>query len=137
MKTLKIIGLAIISIMLFSTSCGNTTANEAKNLSIDSTEIINVYYFHTNYRCNTCRTVQKVSEEAVKEMKDKNVIFGAYNIENADGKILAKKLDIHGQTLLITKGDKKIDITADGFLHAVSNPDKLKEIIREKVKSLK
>ena len=37
---------------------------------------------------------------------------------------------------LFVKGDQKVDLTTDGFMNARSNPDKLKEKIKETVDSL-
>jgi hypothetical protein len=46
---------------------------------------------------------------------------------------LAEKLGVSGQTLLLVKGDQKINLTNEGFLYAVAKPDKFKDVIREKV----
>ena len=42
-------------------------------------------------------------------------------------------MDVSGQTLLIVSGDTKINITNEGFMNAHSNPEKLKQIIKEKI----
>ena len=138
MKTVKWLSVIVSIIIISTTSCGNAPMNAEKSTSnITSGEPIYVYYFHTNYRCKTCRTVQKVSEEAVKELNDKQVTFKSFNLEEPLGKELAAKHEIQGQTLIIIQGSHKEDITADGFLYAVSKPEKLKEIITQKVKKLK
>jgi len=36
----------------------------------------------------------------------------------------------------LVKGDQKINLTNEGFLYAVTNPTKLKSIIKEKVDGL-
>ena len=49
----------------------------------------------------------------------------------------AKKLkNVSGQSLLIVGGGKQINITREGFMNARNNPEKLKDIIQNKVKSL-
>ena len=62
--------------------------------------------------------------------------FQAFNLEEDEGKNMAAKLDINGQTLIIVTGNNKIDITNEGFLYARSNPEKLKQIIKEKIDPL-
>ena len=64
------------------------------------------------------------------------VIFKALNLEDDATKPIAEKLKVSGQTLLIVKGDQKINLTNEGFLYAVSNPAKLKSIIKAKVDPL-
>jgi hypothetical protein len=80
--------------------------------------------------------VEDVSRQAVQEMSSEKVSFEAYNLEKPEGENKAKELNVSGQTLLIAGGDKKINITREGFMHARTRPEKLKEILQEKVKSL-
>jgi hypothetical protein len=70
------------------------------------------------------------------QVKTGKISFTALNLEEATGKAVGDKLGISSQTLLIVKGDQKINITNEGFLYAVSKPDKFKEIIKEKVDPL-
>ena len=58
------------------------------------------------------------------------------NLEESANKPLADRLGDSGQTLLIVKGDKKVNLTNEGFLYAVGKPEKFKEIINEKVDGL-
>ena len=58
------------------------------------------------------------------------------NLDETDGKTIGKNLGVSGQTLLLVKGDQKINITNEGFLYAVSQPEKLKAVIKEKVDGL-
>ncbi len=62
--------------------------------------------------------------------------FSSVNLDEAYGKALAKKLGVAGQTLLIVKGETKINITNEGFMYARNNPDKFKSIIKEKIDPL-
>lgn len=99
---------------------------------------INVYYFHFTTRCITCKTVE---EEAKKNLEilypnliKKGIIsFQSINLDVPESKALAERYKIGGQSLIITKGDTKIDITREGFLYARNNPEKLKAVIKEKV----
>ncbi len=129
--------LALIVLLGIGLSC-SANANKEKNESeeIQQAETVEVYYFHNTRRCATCKAVESVAKEAVEELDNENVTFTALNVEKSEGEEKAKELGISGQTLLIVGGDKKFNITREGFLHARSNPDKLKEIIHKKIKSL-
>ncbi|HZK96013.1 MAG TPA: hypothetical protein VFC67_17570, partial [Prolixibacteraceae bacterium] len=62
--------------------------------------------------------------------------FQAINLEDDANKAIVEKLKISGQTLLLVKGDTKINLTNEGFMYAVNNPVKFKSIIKEKVDGL-
>jgi hypothetical protein len=70
------------------------------------------------------------------QVKTGNVSFTSLNLEEEIGKTVGDKLGVGGQTLLIVKGDQKINITNEGFLYAVSNPGKFRDIIKKKVDPL-
>ena len=97
---------------------------------------VEVYYFHMTRRCLTCQAVEKVTKEALNEYYGNKVHFAGYNLDEDTGKEKSESLDISGQTLVIVSGDSKINITNEAFMYARSNPDKLKEIIKEKVDAL-
>ena len=114
---------------------GTDTPQEKKSAPVE------VYYFHMTRRCVTCQTVEKVTEEAIKEnFKDAlakgEVSFKSINLEDKTNKSLMKKLKVGGQSLLIVSGSEKIDITDKGFMYAVNEPDKLKSEIKSHVKKL-
>ena len=113
----------------------NQDSKQSENSQVKA-ENVQVYYFHMTRRCATCKAVEDVSKQAVKEMDGKNVSFAAYNIEKPGGEKKAKKLGVHGQALFIVSGDKKMNITREGFMFARSKPEKLKEIVQQKINSL-
>jgi len=128
---------SIISIFLMFAGCfiGN-----AQNLKNESSSIvpnqIEVYYFHFNARCETCRAVEAEARADIESLYSGKVSFRAVNLDDASGKTISDKLKISGQTLLIVKGAKQINLTNEGFLYARTNPYKLKSIIKQKVDSL-
>ncbi|KKR22639.1 MAG: hypothetical protein UT54_C0064G0001 [Candidatus Daviesbacteria bacterium GW2011_GWB1_39_5] len=77
-----------------------------------------------------------MSEVYPELVKSGQVSFTAVNLDEPDGKTIGKNLGVGGQTLLLVKGDQKINITNEGFMYAVSQPDKLKAVIKEKVDGL-
>lgn len=106
-----------------------------------SADKIEVFYFHNTSRCVTCKTVEAEAKQDIETLypdliKQGKMSFIALNLEEEQGKLMAKKLGVSGQTLLLVKGTKKIDITNEGFLYARTNPKKLKSIIKQKMDGL-
>ena len=102
---------------------------------------IEVYYFHMSRRCATCLAVESESEAALKklypaQMESGLISFKEVNLEEESSEELAKKLEVSGQTLLIVKGDQKIDLTGDGFKYARSSPEKLQDSFKAAIDPL-
>jgi hypothetical protein len=102
---------------------------------------IEAYYFHFTARCTTCKTIEARAKENLEtlypnQFKKGFITFQSVNLDESVNKPLAEKLGVSGQTLLIVKGDKKINLTNEGFMYAVVKPEKFKEIINEKVDGL-
>lgn len=135
MKAVQLLFLLSVFSGIFVSCVAQTNKNENEIKTADA-ENVNVYYFHFSRRCATCMAVESVSQEAVKELYGEKVNFAGYNLDDAAGEKMGKQLNVSGQALLIIKGDTKIDITNEGFMNARSNPDKLKQIIKEKVDPL-
>lgn len=135
MKIVKIFSLFALLIGL-STSCtaqGEKSNNES---SVKQANEVTVYYFHNARRCTTCKAVEAESKKAVEALYGDKVPFEAYNLESDAGEQKAKEVGASGQSLLIVSGDKKINITNQGFLNARKNPEKLKQVIKEKTDPL-
>ncbi len=98
---------------------------------------IEVYYFHFSRRCVTCQAVEDVAHDALVKFYGDKIVLKSVNLDDKANKALAKKLGASGQALLIVKGDKKIDLTNEGFLNARSNPDKFTKKIKDTIESLK
>jgi len=64
------------------------------------------------------------------------ITFQSVNLDEESNNPLAERLGVTGQTLLLVKGNKQINITNEGFLYAVVKPEKFKEVIGEKVAEL-
>jgi len=138
MKTLFI--TVLILIMVADVSC-NAQSDNKQDAAVASVSDIEVYYFHMNTRCVTCKTVEAEARKNIEilysdQVNTGKISFIALNLEEMTGKSVGDRLGVSGQTLLIVKGDQKINITNEGFLYAVSKPDKFKEIIKEKVDPL-
>ena len=113
-----------------SESNATTTYCADSSLNINTTEV-SVLYFHATRRCATCEAVEKVSKEALNEFYQGKVKF--FSINREEEKELAKQYNIEWQSLIITKGDKIVNLTNDAFLNARTNPDKLKAKIKSTI----
>lgn len=132
---MKKVQLFFVSILLLMNSivCNAQIANKKSSVSGNQVE---VYYFHNAVRCVTCKTVEAEAKADLLNLYGNQVTFKALNLEDDAAKPIAEKLKISGQTLLIVKGDRKINLTNEGFLYAVTNPSKFKSIIKAKVDPL-
>lgn len=135
--------IALLAIAVFAYSRDNSAQNSSlgvSNAQVTATPdslAVKAYYFHYTRRCVTCQSVEKVSADAFKELSGGKIVLKSINLEEKSSDALAKKLGIAGQSLLVVKGTKKVELTKDGFMYAVSSPDKLKEKIKSAVESLK
>jgi hypothetical protein len=139
MKAYRLI-TAFLLLTPFIGCTGQTTSKEVVTAGNNSDKI-EAYYFHFTARCTTCRTVEAKAKEDLEslypnQVKQGLITFQSLNLEEAQYKTLADKLGVSGQTLLLVKGDQKINLTNEGFMYAVAKPEKFKEIIKEKVDGL-
>jgi len=139
MKSYRLIN-ALLVITPFIACTGQPSTEVSSTTNSDSDKI-EVYYFHFTARCTTCRTIEAEAKKNIEtlypnQFKQGLITFRSLNLEEESTKPLAKRLGISGQTLMLVKGDQKINITNEGFMYAVVKPEKFKEIINEKVDGL-
>ena len=135
MKSLNII-LSLIFFVGLNISCNAQPEKKSINSEMAHAESVEVFYFHNTRRCVTCQAVETESKDIVEELYDEKVTFIAYNLEEEDGKEMAGELGVSGQTLLIVSGETRINVTNEGFLNARTNPEKFKQILKEKIDPL-
>jgi hypothetical protein len=137
MKTIKI--LFVLAAIIPALSCNSQQEKKVTQASAtESSDKIEAYYFHFTARCTTCKTIEADAKKNLEtlypvQVKAGLISFQSLNLDDAANKPLAEKLGISGQTLLLVKGNQKINLTNEGFLYAVAKPEKFKEVIREKV----
>ena len=134
MKNLNALFLGLILLVTFSVFANSNVRNQSNQ--DEKKAKVNVYYFHTNSRCVTCRTVESEAKKNVEELFGEKVQFSAVNLDEKTGEVKGKELGVKGQSLLVVKGDKKIELTTQGFMYARTNPDKFKQIMKEKIQPL-
>ncbi len=127
MSGIKIFAAIILLFVGFSSSTAQTKQKEA------NTE---VYYFHATNRCVTCEAVEAVTREALKQYYGDQISLKSINRDEDKTNPLIKKHRISGQSLLVIKGDKAVNLTNVAFMYARTNPDKLKEKIKETIEKM-
>jgi len=131
--------LFVLIIALNVTACNTTQSNDnEEKTAVKTDKKIKVYYFHYSHRCKTCVAVEEETKKALKELYPKEVksgaiIFHSINMDKKEGEQLAEKMQISGQTLIFIQDNKKINLTNDGFMYAVTNPGKLKTKIKQTI----
>jgi hypothetical protein len=141
MKAMKnLIIAALCLLMFFGISC-NAQQDKKQTTSSNKGSDVEVYYFHMTTRCVTCKTIEAEAKKNIEalyanQVKTGKVTFTALNVQESPGKDVGARLGVNSQTLLIVKGDQKINITNEGFLYAVAQPDKFKEVMKSKIDPL-
>ncbi|HRW61854.1 MAG TPA: nitrophenyl compound nitroreductase subunit ArsF family protein [Bacteroidales bacterium] len=135
MKLIHFFTIALIAVSI-NFSCTAQADKNTKEETAVKAENVEVFYFHYTRRCATCNAVEDVAREVIEEYYGDDVFFVSYNLDEDVGKQKAEEIGVSGQTLIIVSGENKINITNEGFMNARSNPDKLKEIIKEKIDPL-
>jgi hypothetical protein len=130
----KIILLSFTLLLISGLFCNAQTSNPATQSSASAK--VEAFYFHMSTRCVTCKAVEAEAKKNLESLYGGKVSFQAISLEDDVNKAIVEKLKISGQTLLLVKGETKINLTNEGFMYAVNNPVKFKSIIKEKVDGL-
>jgi len=115
--------------------------NENQATENVQSEDIQVYYFHNTKRCATCNAVEDETLMALELFYKENIEAGtieftSLNLEEEEGESMAQELQVSGQTLLLVKGETKVNLTNDGFMNARTNPSKFHEILKSQIDQL-
>lgn len=125
--------LAVFFTVLASLSVSNHAMAQAQS---EDAGLVKMYYFHFNTRCETCRAVESEAQQDVQLLFGDDVTFTAVNLDKKEGEETGKRLGVNSQMLLIVKGDTRINLTNEGFMYALTDPDKFRDIIEAKIKPL-
>jgi ABC-type glycerol-3-phosphate transport system substrate-binding protein len=133
-KTIRL--FILLALALPFAACSARAPKPESEMAASSGEKVEAYYFHFNARCVTCKTIEAEARADIESLYGGKVSFQSVNLDDAGSKALAEKLGVAGQTLLLVKGNTRVNITNEGFMYARSNPEKLRSIIKEKVDQL-
>jgi hypothetical protein len=98
---------------------------------------INVYYFHTNYRCVTCKNIEKYTTEAIKtnfgqELAQGKLTFTTVNVDEDENKHFINDYKLYTKHVILSQMDKGKEVrwkNLDQVWVLVRSPGKFKEYI--------
>lgn len=138
--------LLLFAFTLFlALSCVNRNSSENKNESessqftIDASEnVVNVLYFHGTQRCKTCIAVGNIAKETLDSLSLNNdsIVFSEINTDDPNFSEVTAKFQISWSSLIISKGENRVDLTDFAFANAIKNPELLKAEIVKTITSL-
>ena len=118
--------------LLAEASITTIASSDSKQSNTD----VKAYYFHATRRCATCEAVEKVAKETISENYKGKAEFISINREEENNKAMVEKYKVNGQTLLLVKGDKVVDLTSQAFMYARSKPEKLEAKLKSTIDSM-
>ena len=129
-----------------STASPKITTNEQKPIIHETgktlTHNIIAYYFHTTYRCYSCKKIESLSREAIKkgfpdDLKNGRLIWKPVNIDKPENNHFAKIYDLHTKSVIIVevKNNRQIQWkNLDKVWHLLNNDNGFTQYIQEEVK---
>lgn len=104
--------------------------------------ILYIYNFHATRRCVSCVAIENTTTQALEKYFQKEVDEGRIkrfiiNVDEKENKKLVEKYEVYGTALYLVRSFKgkenTIDLTAEGFKYAKNKPEKLLEVLKEKI----
>lgn len=141
MKKFTLIFLSALMLL----SCGNRSSSDSNEaaeigkITIDTSEsVINVLYFHGTQRCKTCIAVGNTTKETIDSLYSGNnmIVFTEVDTDKPEFSEITEKFQISWSSLIISKGDAKIDLTDFAFANALKSPELLRAELEKTVNSL-
>jgi len=135
MKKFVLISAGILAVVAFFAFRPNASIS-SEEVAVNSGDKIEVFYFHFSRRCVTCLAVENKTQEAISALYPKEyskglITFSSVNLEDEKSKPVAERAEVTGQALIIMSGDFRKDLTAEGFMYANNNFEKLKSEIKK------
>jgi len=141
MKKVIWISLIVVALAAFLAFRPGGRKDASHDTAVTAGDKVEVYYFHFSRRCVTCIAVENKTREAIaalypEELNKGKITFASVNLEDDISKPLAEKAKVTGQTLVILSGDFRKDLTAEGFMYAKNDYEKLKAELKKVIDPL-
>jgi len=132
-----VLALFVVMIGLYAFLKDAASQNVATNVvseigeKIEDSKLI-VYYFHTTFRCVSCKNIEKYTKEAINryfadEIKSGKIDFKILNVEEPQNKHFMKDYQLYTKSVVLSK------LTA-GKEERYKNLDKVWQLLRNKEK---
>jgi len=124
----------VIVLMYGLVACQQKPAFEASKPVMPEAGQTGVYYFRTNFICETCEAIEDIVQDELStkyadELKSGKLVFKQLNLDDQATADFALQFDVVFKSLLIMKPDTVINLTNEAFLYALPNPAKLRELL--------
>jgi hypothetical protein len=120
---LFVLGSLIVLLVKETSQSARTSSSDAQGRSADPTSVteskkVIAYYFHTTYRCPTCRRIEAYSKEAIdfgfaQELKDGRLEWRLINVELPQNQHFAQDYKLFTKSLVLVrmKDGKQVEWT--------------------------
>lgn len=139
--------MCVLAVFLLVSGCssGDTDRQQAEIGTRDSVSVapdkLTIYYFHTNYRCWTCKQFEKLTREVLEEhyadkMADGVVDLKAVNVDNEENKhfVADYRLVTKSIVLSLEENGKELEWkNLDKIWTLVRDADRFKDYVRQGV----
>ena len=140
MKKLNTIMLTFAMLLFTTTGVMAQSEQDQSVIKADEKAKVQVYYFHGDRRCETCKAVGKVSQDLVDSQygDNKNVEFIEVNYDEKGNEALVEKFEVTSSGLYVYNQEKVTNLTTYAFQYAKTDPAKLESKIKNLIdKNLK
>lgn len=136
----------LTTLLLFS--CGESNDDNGKSVIVElDKNHVAVYDFHTDHRCESCLTIERLTKETLNEnfgsnLKDSTITFTLINVDAKENQKIAEEYEAFGTALMITvfkDGEEDIlDLTEWAFdaIHGDDFKSELKKELNQALKKL-
>jgi hypothetical protein len=131
--------LMLISVLFLASCSGRAQSSEIQQEK--NADRIEVLDFHTDHRCKTCLTIEKLTKTILadtyaEEMEKGRITFQLINVDEEENLAIAEKFGAFGTALIlnvIRNGqEKQLDLTNFAFMNA-DNEEKFTGGLQEKI----
>ena len=147
----KYLFLLPLLLVIFSTNCVSEEKNTVRedtgnndNTKIAQVDLqkINIYYFHTSYRCKSCNMIEGLTKEAVteefsQELQKGTITFTPINVETDMNKHFIEKYKLVSKSIIVSKvldNKEKEWKNLDQIWFLLRKPDKFKKYVTDEIK---
>ena len=130
----------LIFFLLIFVSCQSNTSKKELYAKTDTIAKVEVYYFHQKKGCITCKTIGELSKNFVFDNfggKSKEVSYHDIDISNKENQSLVDKFEVNRSGLYLlahtAKGEVKENLTEFAFMYAMTNPDTINIVMKNKI----
>ncbi len=95
--------------------------------------VVKVYSFHTNKRCITCQSIEKLTREVVAEMANDKIELEVINISDSWNEKIADKYEVTWSSLVLDNGKQANNLTEMAFAYAKNKPEEFKKNLKDQI----